>query len=277
MKTLFPLSLRCAHALLFLTGVPCCLAAAATSVPVAGEPLVFAEVNGLVAFEAEHFFRQELAERRAWHMVSTARSPGITPDADPAHHEGASGGAYIEALPDTRATHDDPLVRGENFSNEPGLMAVVSYRIHVTTPGRYHVWARVYSTGTEDNGVHFGLDGAWPESGRRWQTTKKDAWSWDSRQRTEQVHTGVPGQLFLDIATPGEHVLQISMREDGFEIDRILLTKAPAYVPEGTGPPARIHRGNLPPPTGAATRALEITDNGTPALTAYQRIICEIR
>jgi len=216
------------------------------SVPIAGPDLVFAEHSGLVAFEAEHFAHQELSEKRAWYLTHAGQHPRVAPDTDGTHVLGASGGAYVEILPDTRWTHGEKLVHGENFSNEPGRMAVLTYRVHFRTPGRYHVWARVLSTGSEDNGIHFGLDGQWPESGRRWQTIKKREWSWDSRQRTEAVHVGVPGQLYLDVPTAGEHTIHLSMREDGIEIDRLLLTNDPAYTPDGVGPASRVHTGQLP-------------------------------
>ncbi len=96
--------------------------------------------------------------------------------------------------------------------------------------------------------MHFGIDGEWPESGQRWQTVKKHGWAWDSRQRTQAVHVGVPGRLYLDVATAGEHVIQVSMREDGFELDRILLTTDTGYTPEGSGPQTRVFRGTLPNP-----------------------------
>jgi hypothetical protein len=214
--------------------------------PIAPADLVFAEGGGLVAVEAEHFFKQELTGKRAWHLTSPSAHPKLTPDTDGTHVVGASGGAYLEALPDTRWTHDEPLIAGENFSNEPGKIAVLSYKVRFATPGRYHFWARVYSTGGEDNGLHVGLNGTWPESGRRWQTVKKNAWQWDSRQRTEAVHVGVPGQLYLDVPRAGDHIVQISMREDGFEIDKWLMTTDAKYVPDGTGPAPRVASGRLP-------------------------------
>jgi len=220
------------------------LSAAAS--PVVPADLVFAERGGLVAVEAEHFFKQELIEKRAWHIFTPTQRPRLSPDTDGTHVAGASGGAYLEALPDTRWTHDEPLVRGANFSNEPGQVAVLSYKVHFSTPGRYHFWARIFSTGGEDNGLHVGLNGTWPESGRRWQTIKKNAWAWDSRQRTEQVHVGVPGQLYLDVPSAGEHVLQISMREDGFELDKWLMTTDRNYEPSGTGPGPVARSGRIP-------------------------------
>lgn len=225
--------------------------------------LVFEEHGGLVAVEAEHFFRQEAAEVRAWHLFTPKLRPEIEPYADGSHVLGAGGGAYLEVLPDTRRTRDDQLVRGENFCDEPGLMAVLSYRVHFQTPGRYYFWARTFSTGTEDNGLHVGLDGAWPESGRRWQTVKKRAWAWDSRQRTAKVHTGVPGLLFLDVPA-GEHVVQISMREDGVELDKWLLTTDPDYQPDGFGPEPRVRSGRLPPTQEAGADYQETGGPPTP-------------
>jgi hypothetical protein len=173
-----------------------------------------------ITLEAESFTRQTLSDVRRW-AIKNER-----PD--------ASGGAYIEALPDTRQSHDDKLIRGENFTDEPGKMAVLEYPIEVKTPGRYYVWARVWSSDSEDNGLHFGLDGHWPESGQRWQTTKKGKWEWDCKQRTEEVHTGVPMQLWLDIDQPGKHTLMLSMREDGAEVDVITLAMDKDWRPKAS-------------------------------------------
>ena len=207
---------------------------AAFAPAIAAEP-VAVENDGIIEIEAESFAKQTESETRSWHIFSKDSAPSIKPDADPSHVEGASGGAYIEALPDTRATHDDKLIKGENFSNEPGVLAVLHYPIRVTTPGRYYVWARTFSTGTEDNGLHFGLKGEWPESGQRWQTVKKHRWNWDCKQRTDEVHIGVPMQLWLDIEEPGEHVILLGMREDGAEVDQIVLALSPDYRPGEEG------------------------------------------
>ena len=179
------------------------------------------ERDGLLVVEAESFSRQKLAEVRKWEIVSTGD-----------HAEMASGGTYVEVLPDTRATHDDKLIRGENFANEPGVMAVLEYDVSITSPGRYFVWVRAYSTGTEDNGIHVGIDGSWPESGQRMQWCEgKNSWKWASKQRTAEQHCGVPGLIWLDIDKPGRHTVMFSMREDGFEMDAWALSSDPAFVP----------------------------------------------
>ena len=192
------------------------------------ENVVFGESDGVVIVEAEHFHHQSLDDLRRWYVISAKHHPGAAPDGDPAHLEGASGGAYLEALPDTRRTHEDKLIVGENFSNEAGKLAVLHYRVHFTNPGRYYVWVRAYSTGSEDNGIHVGLNGKWPASGQRMQWCEgRHEWRWENAQRTKDHHCGVPGQIWLDIETPGVHEIQFSLREDGFEFDKLSLSIRP--------------------------------------------------
>lgn len=191
------------------------------------------EKDGLLVLEAEAFDHQTKTDHRAFHLTSQDISPAITPDGDEAHWKDASGQAYLEVLPDTRRTHDDKLIPGENFANEPGTAAVLSYPVRITTPGRYYVWVRAYSTGSEDNGIHVGLDDAWPESGQRMQWCQgKHSWRWESKQRTSKNHCGEPYKIFLDIKEPGQHTVQFSMREDGFEFDQWLITIDREYQPQ---------------------------------------------
>jgi hypothetical protein len=220
----------------------------ATPAPIAAPDLVFGGTGGTVAVESEHFYKQTLSDKRAWHITSSKHTPDLKPDSDGSHVGGASGGAYVESLPDTRTNHDEKLIKGENFTDEAGLMAVLHYKVNISTPGRYYVWVRAFSSDSEDNGVHVGLNGQWPESGQRWQTVKKHDWAWECKQRTPEVHTGVPMQLFLDIEKAGENEIMFSMREDGFEMDKFILASDKEYKPEGKGPAVKAKTGKLPAP-----------------------------
>lgn len=223
-------------------------ASSSTSVPfetsynVANAKKIHKQRNGIVVVEAENFDAVDHQDHRRWYLTTLEHTPNVKPDPDPNHAEGASGGAYLEILPDTRVTHSDPLVQGVSFSNQPGQCSVLYYPVVIDEPGRYYVWVRMCCTGSEDNGLHVGIDGAWPASGARLQFTGKHGqWQWDSRQRTDQVHTGVLGQIWLDIEEPGLHTIMFSMREDGFEFDKFMLTrdKAPMDSKSGEmGPPA---------------------------------------
>lgn len=178
-----------------------------------------------ITVEAESFVQQSSDDIRQWKIVSAAEAPTAQPDGDPPHHADASGGVYLELLPDTRRTHADKLTPGENFSNVPGKLGVLDYTVNFPEAGRYYVWVRAYSTGSEDNGIHVGLNGEWPESGRRMQWCEgKHQWFWESKQRTAAQHCGVAHGIYLDVPTAGEHTVSFSMREDGFEFDKFLLT-----------------------------------------------------
>ena len=216
--------------------------------PIAADSLVFAETDGLVAVEAEHFIRQEMSTLRAFHITTSAEAPSIEPDGDPSHVAGAAGGAYVEVLPDSRRNHSEKLINGENFSNQPGKLAVLTYKVQFQTPGRYYVWARAFSSGSEDNGLHVGIDGTWPESGQRLQwCAGKNSWHWESKQRTEEQHCGEAHKIFLDVPAAGVHEIHFSMREDGFELDRWVMTTDRDFErPEGIGPTSLIHAGTAP-------------------------------
>ena len=118
---------------------------------------------------------------RQWYRTGINESSSVDPDPDESHVYGASNNAYLEILPDTRANRDEELIDGENFSNTPGLLAVVHYKVYFNTPGKYFVWVRAYSTGSEDNGLHVGFNGEWPETGQRLQWCEgKQTWHWES-------------------------------------------------------------------------------------------------
>lgn len=214
---------------------------------IVGEDVVFEEKNGIVAVEAEYFYKQTKNDVRAWYHTSKNEIPRVGRDEDTPHVENSGNEVYLEILPDTRITDADELIVGENFSNESGVMSILHYKIKINNPGRYYVWVRAYSTGGEDNGIHVGINGAWPPTGARLQWCDgKNTWRWESKQRTEEVHCGEPYLIFLDIEKAGEHEITFSMREDGFEFDRFLLASEKEYRPEGIGPDVLLASGKLP-------------------------------
>ncbi len=193
----------------------------------------FAKISAPIEIEAEHFIKQEKHDLRKWVVFDGKEKPAITADPDSEHRTGASGGAYIELLPDTRVVHADKLTEYENFAPVPGRMAVLTYKVKFPRAGKYFVWVRAYSSGSEDNGAHIGLNGTWPETSARVQLCEgKNRWTWSSQQRRATNHCGDPKTLWLDIPKAGTHQVQVSMREDGFELDKLLFTQDESYEPE---------------------------------------------
>lgn len=218
--------------------------------PIVEDNLVFEEKSGLLVVEAEHFYKQTNDNVRKWYRHSKTENPVVGRDDDHSHCYGASNNSYLEILPDSRVTHSDDLITGENFSNEQGKMAFIHYKTYFNNPGRYYVWVRAFSTGSEDNGVHVGLNGKWPESGARLQWCDgKHTWRWESRQRTESVHCGEPYKIYIDIDKAGEHEIVFSMREDGFEFDKFIMTTDKEYSPNNDAIQGiNIKSGKLPKP-----------------------------
>lgn len=201
----------------------------------ANQPKVNNVANGQVVVEAEDFYKQTNSDKRKWYVIDAAYGAKLKSTDQNLHFKAANGERYIEILPDTRTNHDDKLIAGENFSNEAGKMGILHYKVNFSEAGKFYVWVRAYSTGTEDNGVHVGVDGTWPESGQRMQWCDgKDSWTWGNSQRTEERHCGIPGFIYIDIDKAGEHDIQFSMREDGFEMDQFIFTKDTNYHPEHT-------------------------------------------
>lgn len=194
----------------------------------------YQESNGLVSVEAEDFASQALDSVRRWYVIREGDAGPNIQDRDRNHAASASGKAYIEILPDSRATHSDKLISGVNFSNTPGKMGVLSYNIYFNTPGVYTVWVRAFSTGAEDNGLHVGINGAWPESGQRIQLCPgKYQWTWSSAQRVPENHCGTNGTIKITVPEAGMHTIHLSMREDGFELDKFVMALDEDYQPEG--------------------------------------------
>lgn len=175
-----------------------------------------------VKVEAEDF----ASKHSDWRLTTNNNTPNVRPDPDGSHASSASGRAYMELLPDTRVTHGDQLVSGGNFWNTAGTGPSLSYNVNIPEAGRYLVFVKAYSTGTEDNGIHVGLNGSNPASGQRMQwCSGKNKWTWGSAQRTSSNHCGTERTIFLDFSFAGANTVTFSAREDGFEFDQFILLK----------------------------------------------------
>ncbi len=194
----------------------------------------FEEKDGFLEIEAEAFhYNSNNGTKRDWYVRSEKNEVPFTGESITNHSDVASGNAYIESLPDTRVTHADPLLHGENFFPIAGVGGIVSYKVKINNPGNYFVWVSAFSSGTEDNGVHIGIDETWPESGARIQWCEdKNQWKWSSAQRLPENHCGTSNTIFLNFPKTGEYIVSFSMREDGFEMDRFILTKDSNFIPK---------------------------------------------
>ncbi len=197
--------------------------------------------DGLVVIEVENADASLAQGGHSWIAASTA---------------GFSGPGALAALPNSGTTRDTAFL-----TTSPRL----DFRIQFSRTGTHHVWLRGLGPSGSDDSVHVGLDGVVvPTSDRI--TNFPPAWGWSNATVDGPVAT-------LEIATPGVHTLNVWMREDGVQLDRLLLTTDAAYTPAGAGPPESPRLGSvLAPPAAAlpvrivnlATRALVGGEAGTP-------------
>jgi len=204
-----------------------------------GANVVYKDTMGMIAVEAENFYRQTLTKERMWHLVTPNLIPAVGPDSDPPHLSGASGNAYLELLPDARQKDEDAINSKTSIYGVGGKAAILSYMVEFEKPGVYYVWVRALATDGDDNTLHVGVDNTWPESGKKMTFSGKE-WNWSNTQRDTRA------PISLDISKAGRHEIMLSMREDGCEIDRIFITRNKEENPANlTVFPSLIKKGNI--------------------------------
>lgn len=134
----------------------------------------------------------------------------------------------------------------------------LTYRVHFSTPGQYHIWVQSRTDTKHPNAIFTSINGQWQENatisgvspaGSQWQWAEAiysghllDAWKWERLKNVSQSMLNGGKRQPLDRATltiphAGIHTLQLSVREPGVELGRIILKRDSTYLPEGNGPP----------------------------------------
>lgn len=204
-----------------------------------GANVLYGDTLNMIVFEAEDFYRQTKTESRMWHLVTANRRSVTGPDSDTPHLFNASANAYLELLPDARQKDEDAINSKSSIKGLGGQAAVISYMIEFPAAGKYYVWIRGLSTDGDDNTLHVGINNIWPESGKKMMFNSKQ-WKWSNTQRDTRA------AITIDVPAKGRQELMLSMREDGCEIDRILVTGDSTFKPqEATYYPVKIKKGNI--------------------------------
>jgi len=159
--------------------------------------------DGIVSMEAESFDGKLDQGGHTW----SATTPS-----------GTSGSALL-ASPNTGVNNDTGYT-----TNSPRL----DYKINFVKTGTHHVWIRGIGANGSDDSCHVGLDGAALTSADR-ISSFGTTWTW-SRDTMDGV------SATINVTTTGVHTLNLWMREDGFVVDKIVLSTNVNYVPSGTGP-----------------------------------------
>ncbi|MHC4216750.1 MAG: Calx-beta domain-containing protein [Planctomycetota bacterium] len=158
--------------------------------------------DALICMEAENFAANQAGEEHTWELVT-----------EPA---GFSGKGALSAQPDNGINEDI------DYGDSPNT----DYKVNFVKTGKHYVWVRGYGV-SNGNSIHIDLDHREVETAQEMDLASNN-WQWNNE--------GDDDEAYLEIKTPGVHVISLCMREDGAMVDKIILTTNPDYKPEGAGP-----------------------------------------
>jgi glucose/arabinose dehydrogenase len=208
-------------------------------------PQPFKEDSGQVVMEAENF-------------TGAAPGTGTATNSNWALQSltGASGGV-LTALPNAGVNTAETTIGPRR-----------DYAIRFTNTGTYQVWVRLRGPAGADDSVHVGLAGTNLTTGAQGLNNGATL-GWKNVVGTRRIT--------LNVASPGVMALNLWMREDGVQVDRLLLTKDAAFTPSGTGPAESPRDGSPPPPPPDAAPPPDASpppqDAGTPPPPSLSNLV----
>ena len=204
-------------------------------------PAAYREVDGMVVFDAEGhqtiLSGQNEFNEHTWEQQSDLL---------------ATGGAYMVATPDA----------GED-AGDTAIGAALEYNINFETTGTYYVHVRMRGLSTSSDQLHAGLDQP-ATYGAKALRANRGHWEWENKIR------GLSGnnRVRIDVDTAGVKQFHIWMREDGVQVDKIILTTDVNYAPVNDadfGPPVS--------PLDGTTQGLPQADAGTDSTAFPNNVI----
>lgn len=156
--------------------------------------------GGRISIEAENYDDNVPVGSHSWDLVTPA---------------GCSGTGAMQATPNINTSNDTDYTTAS---------ARLDYVVNFDQTGIYYIWIRGQGASSRDDSLHVGIDGAANTSGDR-ISSFTDSWSWSQDTMDGVVAT-------IDVATAGEHTINVWMREDGLVFDKIVLTALSDYVPQ---------------------------------------------
>ena len=177
----------------------------------------------LLVLEAEHYNANiPGSDGHVWTFTNT--SPWLLPASTDTN---VSGTGCMITLPDSGVSYS------YNPGDRPTGIPELDYKVYFPAAGVYTVWVRGSGnsdTAANSDSVNLGLDGVFAyRLNGLWPATAGYAWG---------STPTIPADAVLTVPTPGLHVFNLWMREDGFVVDKVILTPTNSiYTPTGLGPP----------------------------------------
>ena len=162
--------------------------------------------SGMVVMEAEDADATVARSARSWVL----RQPAA----------GYSGTGAMSSEPDGGLAIDTGFA-----TTSPELQFAVDF----PAAGTYTVWVRGIGPNAAGDSLHAGLDGQAVSTSDRMSFGVYGSENWFKSTMDTAPAT-------ITVATAGRHTVNIWMREDGFVLDKLLLTSNTSFTPTGTGP-----------------------------------------
>jgi hypothetical protein len=130
---------------------------------------------------------------------------------------------------------DDALASGGKYLSAPlaSTAGKSSFAVSIPAAGTYTVWGRVISPTDANNSFHASLDAdtvdndATDDTSTIWDLPIAATWTWVKLNTRKAVgNADVTANL-----TAGSHTLYLNFREPGVQLDRLIVTRDPAFVP----------------------------------------------
>ena len=178
------------------------------------------------------------------HWLEAEYSESLVPPFVVTDDSNASNGRYIE-IP-------------QGAGNDGSGLAV--YEVNITEAGDYVLWARI-DVVTHNDSFFVQIDSS---SYYLWDMQAGSDWLWD------QVSGRNVSDPVVFSLSAGTRTIRIKHREDGANIDKLLLTKDQSYVPGGLGETAEnLPDGSTPAPTVTFTADPTAIDEGGASLLGW--------
>jgi WD40 repeat protein len=178
--------------------------------------LIQQEGNNPIVIEAEDFDANVQQGCHWWSVIND---------------QSASGEKKVQCFPDLSDDKTGVIsVYGidDVLKDAPKL----DFRVHFKTPGVYYIWVRGQSRNHYGNSLHVGMNGKPVSSSDNIECLgDNNTWIWDN-----DTKDNAPATIEIDEAGPV--TINIWPREDGIQIDKLVLTLDDAFQPAGPGPDA---------------------------------------
>ena len=159
----------------------------------------------MVPIEAEHFYRNVSQGGHAWELTL------------PADYAGTGA---LKALPNNGANINTGYVSGSPR---------IDFSVDFPRAGTYYVWSRGIGATVNDDSMHVGLNGNASATSDRINNFSP-AWTWSAETMDGPLAT-------INVPSAGFHTVNVWMREDGFVLDKLVLTPTSSCVEcAGKGP-----------------------------------------